>query len=78
VPHQVRVENIEESLELYMRVDNVYKDVKMIVKADGIEIKKVKKNHLTPGEMESIKLSLKDLIERRIKEITVELQREGA
>ncbi|MBU5675490.1 FAD-dependent oxidoreductase [Alkaliphilus sp. MSJ-5] len=76
VPQKVRVENIDKALDLYMRVDDVYHNMQMVVKADGSEIKRVKKMHVAPGEMESIKIAIKDLKNKDIKEITVELQRE--
>ncbi len=76
VPQKVRVENIDKALDLYMRVDDVYHNMQMVVKADGVEIKRVKKMHVAPGEMESIKIDIKDLKNKDIKEITVELQRE--
>ena len=76
VPQKVRVENIDKALDLYMRVDDVYHNMQMVVKADGAEIKRVKKMHVAPGEMESIKIAIKDLKSKDIKEITVELQRE--
>lgn len=77
VPQKVRAENIDKALDLYMRVDDVYHNMQMVVKVDGAEIKRVKKMHLAPGEMESIKINIKDLENKDIKEITVELQREG-
>lgn len=77
VPQKVRVENIDKVLDLYMRVDDVYHNMQMVVKIDGAEIKRVKKMHVAPGEMESIKITIKDLENKDIKEITVELQREG-
>lgn len=77
VPQKVRVENIDKALDLYMRVDDVYHNMQMVVKIDGAEIKRVKKMHLGPGEMESIKITIKDLENKDIKEITVELQRKG-
>ncbi|MCT4606615.1 MAG: FAD-dependent oxidoreductase [Marinisporobacter sp.] len=78
VPHTVRPENVEDTLDLFMRVDNVYKDMNMIVKIDGKEIKRMKKKHLAPGEMESVKIKKEDLGFKEDAEITVYLEREGA
>jgi len=58
VPHQIRLDNIEQPVELMMRVDNIYKDIKLIIKMNGEVIKEVKRSHVAPGEMESIKLDL--------------------
>jgi NADPH-dependent 2,4-dienoyl-CoA reductase/sulfur reductase-like enzyme len=78
VPHVVRVDNLEGSLDMLMRVDNVYKDTKMIVKVDGEVIKEIPKRHLAPGEMERIKINLKDLEGKNISELSVEVMKEGA
>jgi NADPH-dependent 2,4-dienoyl-CoA reductase/sulfur reductase-like enzyme len=61
VPQKIRLENIEDKLEIFMRVRDVYKDVKLEVK-DGDEILvSLKKKHLAPGEMEKIVLPKKIL-----------------
>ncbi len=78
VPHTVRVENLEDSLDMLMRVDNVYKNAKLIIKADKNIIKKVNKNHLAPGEMERIKIKLSELKNKKIFDISVEVEREDA
>ncbi|ABR47191.1 FAD-dependent pyridine nucleotide-disulphide oxidoreductase [Alkaliphilus metalliredigens QYMF] len=58
VPHQIRLDNIEQTVELMMRVDNIYKDIKFVIKSNGEVIKEVKRKHVAPGEMETIKLDL--------------------
>lgn len=86
VPRTVRLENVEDQLDLFMRVNNVYKDAKLILRADGNVIKSLKKKHLAPGEMEHIKLDKSFLQEKSITELSVEieldttakLQKEGA
>ncbi|SNR99677.1 Thioredoxin reductase [Anaerovirgula multivorans] len=77
VPQRVRLNNVEDTLNLYMRVDNIYHNTNIVVKADGKLIKKIKKIHLTPGEMETVTLPIHDLKEQQIREITVEIQKEG-
>ncbi|WP_120168391.1 NAD(P)/FAD-dependent oxidoreductase [Thermohalobacter berrensis] len=77
VPHMVRVKNVEDSLELFMRVKDVYTNVKMRVKSGENIIKEMKKRHLAPGEMEKVKLNLKK-IEGKLDDITVEIVKEGA
>ncbi|TCO67013.1 NAD(P)/FAD-dependent oxidoreductase, partial [Marinisporobacter balticus] len=64
VPHMVRAENVENTVDLFMRVDNIYQNMHMVVKIDGREIMRIKKKHLAPGEMESIKIKKEDLTEK--------------
>jgi len=54
VPQNMNIES--ESVSLYMRVSNIYRNVKLIVKIDGEVIRKISKNIVTPGEMEKIEL----------------------
>lgn len=61
VPQKIRQENIEEVLNLFMRVKNVYKDTALVVKLDGKEIKRIKKKHLAPGEMEQVMIKPEEL-----------------
>ncbi|SNR99798.1 Thioredoxin reductase [Anaerovirgula multivorans] len=61
VPHLLKIENIAESIELMMRVDNIYRNVKLVVRGNGEVIKEIKRKHATPGEMETIKVTLKEL-----------------
>ncbi|MCT4592780.1 MAG: NAD(P)/FAD-dependent oxidoreductase [Anaeromicrobium sp.] len=61
VPQVVRPENVDKTLDLFMRVDNVYHNVEMVVKIDGKEVRRMKKRHVAPGEMESVKIKKEDL-----------------
>jgi NADPH-dependent 2,4-dienoyl-CoA reductase/sulfur reductase-like enzyme len=61
VPQLVELENIEDKLTLMMRVDNIYHNGKLVVKDGDRIIKTIKRNHLAPGEMETVNLTLKDL-----------------
>lgn len=63
VPSKIRVENIESSLDLFMRVNNVYHNAKLQLISDGKVYKEYKKRHLAPGEMEKIRLNKKQLQE---------------
>lgn len=74
VPQSIRLENVEEKLDLMMRVDNVYPKAKMVIKANDQVIKTMNKTHLAPGEMESVTLNKKDLEGIAAKEIEVALQ----
>ena len=74
VPQKIRVENLGDKFELFMRVRSVYQNVKMVIKADGEVIKEVKKKHLAPGEMEIIKMDSKLLTDKQISELSVSVE----
>ncbi|MBU5484612.1 NAD(P)/FAD-dependent oxidoreductase [Clostridium sp. MSJ-11] len=74
VPQRIRIENVEGNLQLFMRVRNVYKNVKMVIKGDGEIIKEMKKTHLAPGEMENVQIQLSSLKGRKISEISVSVE----
>lgn len=78
VPQKVNLGNMEDKLELFMRVDNIYKEKKLIVKLDGEKVKSVYRKRLTPGEMEHIILDSKLVREKTKGLITVEVEKEGA
>jgi NADPH-dependent 2,4-dienoyl-CoA reductase/sulfur reductase-like enzyme len=61
VPQYIRPENVEKQVEIYMRVTNIYKNIRLVVRAGGTVIKEVKRLHVTPGEMETVKVAAKDL-----------------
>lgn len=74
VPQEVRPSNIEEEIVLMMRVDNIYHNVKVIVRDGEKIIKSVKKRQLVPGEMESIKLRAKDFEDFKGDELILSLE----
>ncbi|MGM0507694.1 MAG: NAD(P)/FAD-dependent oxidoreductase [Fusobacteriota bacterium] len=76
VPHKLRMENVEEKLNLLMRVENIYSDTKILIKGDGEIIKEVFKKHLAPGEMESIILRRELIDKKGYKNISVEVESE--
>lgn len=77
VPQKVRTGSLEDKLELFMRVDNIYKNKKLIVKLDGEKVKAIQRKRLTPGEMEHIILDGKLVREKAKSLITVEVGKEG-
>jgi pyruvate/2-oxoglutarate dehydrogenase complex dihydrolipoamide dehydrogenase (E3) component len=74
VPQSVTVDNLDNSLELFMRVDNIYKDKKLVVKMDNHVLKTINKKRLTPGEMEHIQIDFKDIKKKDTSFITVEVE----
>lgn len=59
VPQKVRVGKLEKPLELFMRVKDVHKDSKIVVKLDGVKIRELKKKYMIPSEMERLILDPK-------------------
>lgn len=73
VPQRIRVDNITESIQIMMRVDNVYKNIKLVAKGNNKIVKEVKRLHVAPGEMETVKLTLQELSLENSHEISVEV-----
>ena len=76
VPQHIRRENVEKVVELFFRVNNVYRDMVIQVK-DGEEILcQFKREHMAPGEMEKIAIPrvLLDKVQGENITITVEKQ----
>lgn len=63
VPQKVRVNNVMDSLNIFFRVRNVMKDKYIYVISSGKVLAKVKRLHLAPGEMESIKIPKEKLMD---------------
>ncbi len=58
VPHKLsKTELPPDELKFYMRVDNIYKNVKLELRVGDETIKSVSKRSATPGEMESLTLN---------------------
>lgn len=73
VPQKFRAENVDKALEVFMRVNNIYKNVKLEVKDENKTLISLKKQHLAPGEMEKIMIPKKILDTAEGKELTVEI-----
>ncbi len=78
VPQKVRVSNIEENLDLFMRVRKVYKNARLIIEADGAKIKEIKRGHMAPGEMERLKINIKELEGKNFSTILIRVEEEVA
>ena len=69
VPQKIRLNNIDEYAEIYFRVRKPMEKAQMCVSHNAEIIKTIKKQNLTPGEMQKIKVSkelLKELKSVRI------------
>jgi len=60
VPQRINQKNLSNSIELFLRVTNEFKDVQFTVTSNGEVIKSMKKKHLAPAEMEKVKLKIED------------------
>jgi len=76
VPQVIRPDNVDTSVDLFMRVDNIFENRKLLVKSNGVTIKEIKKRYLRPGEMERINITAEDL--KSAVSLTVEVEKEGA
>lgn len=56
VPQIIRQDHLNKKLDLFFRVREVYKSVQLVISGDGQELKRIKKRHLAPGEMEHVKI----------------------
>lgn len=77
VPQKVRLDNIDKNLEFFMRVRNVYKNAKLVLKADNEIIREIKKKHLAPGEMEHILLPKTILNDKNLNCLTIEVKEDN-
>ena len=56
VPQIIHPENIGKTIEIFLRVDGIYQDKELVIKTKEKEIKRYKKRHLAPAEMERVVL----------------------
>lgn len=74
VPQKIRYSEELDDLRLFMRVNQVFHKAKLVVtNQSGDVITEVKRNHMAPGEMESIKLPKTKLEGIDLEEIRVEV-----
>lgn len=77
VPKQINPKNIEKSLDVRFRVGDVFRDNYISVYFDDTREMHIKKRILTPGEMETVKLS-KEIMRKypECKKITIKVEKE--
>lgn len=73
VPQKVRIVNIKKVLEVFMRVNRIFKEVTLKVRAGEEILMSLKKNHMAPGEMERIMLPKAKLELAKGREIMIEI-----
>jgi len=74
VPQRIRLDNIADKIDLFMRVRKIYENVRLIVKADNEVIQGVKKRHLAPGEMIQIILPSSLIKEKSFQTLSIEVE----
>jgi NADPH-dependent 2,4-dienoyl-CoA reductase/sulfur reductase-like enzyme len=74
VPQNINSKNVRDSVNFFMRVDNVYNNVFLKISSDDKVISKIRKNIVTPGEMENIKIKKDVLSEIGAGQLTFELE----
>lgn len=80
VPQQIRMENTGDGVPVFFRVRAVYRDAKIVVRdAEGTQIAAFPREHLAPGEMETIRLP-RVLLQKAAGALKVEIEKgsEGA
>ncbi|WP_432667709.1 FAD-dependent oxidoreductase [Wukongibacter baidiensis] len=77
VPHKIRTLNLEDKLDLFMRVKDIYVGAKIVVESDKGIIKKLKRPHMAPGEMEHLVLDAEILKEKKVSELLIYVESEG-
>lgn len=73
IPQLIDLNAIPLKLEIFMRVDNVYKNKKIVVKDGNSILTSFKRTHLAPGEMEKISIP-KTILNNVKNNITIELE----
>jgi len=73
VPQKIRTENIDKSVQVFFRVRRMYKQSEIIVERDGRQLCAYKREHMAPGEMESIALPAVFLKQEPEKDITIRI-----
>jgi len=73
VPQIINVNNSNE-VTLFFRVDNIYKDCKLQVRLNEKVIKSIKKNKVTPGEMETVNIDFSKLDVKQDDKLFVEVK----
>lgn len=73
VPQRISINDIDEKLTIFMRVNNVYKDMIIKVKSGDSVVQTIKKKHLAPAEMERV-LIKKELLKDLKEDIVISLE----
>ncbi|APM37763.1 NAD(P)/FAD-dependent oxidoreductase [Clostridium kluyveri] len=77
VPQYINIENVDKTINIVLRVTNVFRDKFISVYFDGVREMHIKKKMLTPSEVEEVKFT-KELLEKypRCRQITISVQKD--
>lgn len=78
VPHSINPENVRDSVNFFMRVDNTYSNVYLKVSVGDRVISKARKTIVSPGEMENISIKKEVLKDISFGDLTFELVAESS
>ncbi|URZ15834.1 NAD(P)/FAD-dependent oxidoreductase [Clostridium felsineum] len=73
VPQKLNVDDVEDKLTIFMRVNNIYHNKALVVRSKDVVIAKFKRAHLAPSEMEKVVLS-KVFLDKIKDDITISLE----
>jgi NADPH-dependent 2,4-dienoyl-CoA reductase/sulfur reductase-like enzyme len=74
VPQRIRLDNLEDKIDLFMRVKKIYENVRLIIKADNEVIKEIKKRYLAPGEMLQVVLQSSLMKDKSFQTLSIEVE----
>jgi len=74
VPHFIRRDKVERSVDLFMRVDRIFTDKKLVVKSGDIVIRAINKAYMRPGEMERINITAESLKAAENLSLTIDVE----
>jgi len=74
VPQKIRTEKLTDKLDLFFRVRQEYKGVELVIRADGDELRRMKKRHMAPGEMEHLTLQTELIKNKGYQEISITVE----
>jgi NADPH-dependent 2,4-dienoyl-CoA reductase/sulfur reductase-like enzyme len=73
VPQRLNIDDVQDKLTIFMRVNNIYHDKALVVRSGDEVIAKFKRDHLAPSEMEKVILG-KVLLDKIKGDITISLE----
>lgn len=77
VPQKIRTDRLTDKLDLFFRVRQEFKAVEVVITADGHELRRMKKRHLAPGEMEHLDLATDVIKGKGYHEISIAIEEVG-
>ncbi len=73
VPQKIRTENIDKTIQVFFRVRRMYRQSEIVVERGGEKLCSYKREHMAPGEMESIALPAVLLLQEPGEDISIRI-----